>query len=329
MGRLILSILVLLLAACGSRPPVPVSERTAPVLVEGAAAPAAAPAAPRPGYYIVKKGDTLLRIAREHAQDWREMAAWNNLTDPGRLEVGQELRVLPPEGQAVVKPIALSAPVVVSSDPPPAKPAAAPPASAAPLLVPPPGEGEDPQFKRFPKGGKLPYSEQALAQVKAMERNGQPPAKPVEKAAEPAPPAVATGAVAAAPVPGAEKIDWTWPAAGKVIGEFSAGAPGKESNKGIDLAGRLGEPIQAAAAGRVSYVGSLRGYGDFLTVRHDNDFISVYAHTSKIVVKAEQRVEKGQKIAEVGSSDTDQPKLHFEIRRQGTPVDPLRILPAR
>ena len=100
-------------------------------------------------------------------------------------------------------------------------------------------------------------------------------------------------------------------------------------NKGIDLAGRMGEPVQAAGAGKVTYVGSLRGYGDFLVIRHNSDFISVYAHTSKILVKKDQTVNKGQKIAELGSSDADQPKLHFEIRQQSRPVDPLKLLPAR
>jgi lipoprotein NlpD len=129
--------------------------------------------------------------------------------------------------------------------------------------------------------------------------------------------------------PAADSIDWTWPVAGKVISEFVEGGGGKESNKGVDLSGRMGEPIQAAAAGKVNYVGSLRGYGDFLVVHHSSEYISVYAHTSKILVKKDQMVGKGQKIAEIGSSDSDQPKLHFEIRRHGKPVDPLKLLPTR
>jgi lipoprotein NlpD len=271
--------------------------------------PAAAPTVARPGYYLVKKGDTLRRIAQQNGQDYRDIAAWNNLADPSKIEVGQELRVVPPESAAVVNPVAVPPPVVVV------------PESAPPVPV-----GLGGNVKREPRGGKVPYSEQALAQVRAMEggavavaSTARPPDKPGE----------AGGAPAAAAVPGAEAIDWTWPVAGKVISEFVEGGAGKESNKGIDLAGHIGEPIQAAAAGKVNYVGSLRGYGDFLVIHHNSDFISVYANTSKILVKKDQMVAKGQKVAEVGSSDADQPKLHFEIRRQGKPVDPLKLLPAR
>jgi len=317
MRAYLFAMILLALAGCGSRPPVPVADRAAPVVVEaGAAGAATAPAVAgplvaRPGYYIVKKGDTVRRIAQEHGQDHRDVAAWNNMTDPGKIEVGQELRVAPPDGAAVVKPIAVSAPIVVVTD--------------SPSVAPSPG-GDN--VKREPKGGKVAYSDQALAQVRAME--GAPAigqaTKPPEKVADkPATPAAAP----AAAIPGGDAIDWTWPVAGKVLNEFVEGGAGKESNKGIDLAGRTGEPIQAAAAGKVNYVGSLRGYGDFLVVHHNSDFISVYAHTSKILVKKDQTVGKGQKIAEVGSSDADQPKLHFEIRRQGKPVDPLKLLPTR
>ncbi len=323
MRRYLFPIILLALAGCGSRPPAPVGDRAAPVVVEGAPAGAVAapvvagPAVARPGYYIVKKGDTVRRIAQEHGQDYRDVVAWNNMTDPGKIEIGQELRVAPPEGAAVVKPIAMSAPIVVVTD--------APPVAASP--------GGD-HLKREPKGGKVAYSDQALAQVRAMEGGAvaaqavKPLDKPADKSADkPAAPAVAP---AVAAIPGGDTIDWTWPIAGKVLSEFVEGGAGRESNKGIDLAGRTGEPIQAAAAGKVNFVGSLRGYGDFLVVQHQNsEFISVYAHTSKILVKKDQTVAKGQKIAEVGSSDADQPKLHFEIRRQGKPVDPLKLLPAR
>ena len=307
-----------ILAGCGSRPPAPVAEpRSAPVTVEkGARAPGETPTGPREGYYIVKKGDTLRRIAQQHGRDYREIAAWNNMTDPSKIEVGQELRVVPPgatvatgapaatEGAVEVRPIATSSPVVVVSD------------STAPAST------STPTFKREPRGGKVVYSDKALAEVRAMEGGTSiVVAKAGEQPAEK--PATVSGSTAAS------GVDWTWPVAGKVIAEFVEGSGGKESNKGIDIGGRMGEPIQAAAAGKVTYVGSLRGYGDFLVIRHNPEFISVYAHTSKILVKADQTVAKGQKIAEVGSSDADQPKLHFEIRQQSKPVDPLTLLPAR
>jgi lipoprotein NlpD len=275
-----------------------------------AAAPAVA-VLPREGFYVVKKGDTLYRVALDHGLDYKELAAWNNIENASKLEVGQQLRIMPPEGLAVVKPVV--APAVVTM------------AVETPRAV---GHNTD-TLKREPKGGAVPYSEQALAQVRAMEGGAaiakSDPPKPADRPAEK--PAVAS---VPAVVGGDDVVDWTWPAAGKVLAQFAEGGAGKEANKGLDISGRMGEPIQAAAAGKVTYVGSLRGYGDFLVVRHKGDFISVYAHTSKILVKKDQVVGKGQKIAEIGSSDADQPKLHFEIRQQGgKPIDPLKYLPVR
>lgn len=315
--------IVVALAGCASRAPAPMGAPSAPVVVEGgaAAAPAAVPAAPatgREGFYIVKKGDTLRKIAQDHGRDHRQVAAWNNLTDPNKLEVGQELRIAPPDGEAEVRPIVTVAPVVVAPEP------AASTVSGGETL------------KRWPKGGKIAYSETALVQAKALDGAAAPARAPAATPPQPATAGIATAAAATTPAappvpatPPAEAVDWTWPVGGKVISEFVEGGGGKESNKGIDLAGRMGEPVQAAAAGKVTYVGSLRGYGDFLVIRHNSDYISVYAHTSKILVKKDQVVGKGQKIAEVGSSDADQPKLHFEIRQQSRPVDPLKLLPAR
>jgi lipoprotein NlpD len=116
-----------------------------------------------------------------------------------------------------------------------------------------------------------------------------------------------------------------WPAAGALLAGFAEG-----SSKGLDIAGKTGEPVHAAAAGKVILVSNaLRGYGNFVIIKHNNLYLSVYAHNSRILVKEEQTVSKGQKIAEIGSSDADVSKLHFEIRRQGKPVDPARHLPAR
>ncbi len=320
MRRFTVYVVMLFLAACGTRQPVPVADSSAPLPVESAG-PAgtmlgpAGTAGVRAGYYIVKKGDTVRRIAQEHGKDFRDIIAWNNLTDASKIEIGQELRIVPPDGAAVVKPVTSTPPVVVMGGD-----------SMAPGMV----AGSADALKRDPKGGKVPYSPQALAQAKAMDGSAKPADAAIDK------PATSTGAstgtstgTSSAIVPGGEAIDWTWPVAGKLISEFTEGAAGRESNKGIDLAGRMGEPIHAAAAGKVLYVGSLRGYGDFLVVQHNTDFNSVYAHTSKILVKKDQAVTKGQKIAEVGSSDADQSKLHFEIRRQGKPIDPLKLLPTR
>lgn len=118
---------------------------------------------------------------------------------------------------------------------------------------------------------------------------------------------------------------WAWPASGKVIETFE-----EPRNKGIDIAGKEGDPVLAANDGSVVYSGSgLRGYGNLVILKHTDDFVSAYAHNSQILVKQGQAVKRGQRIADMGRTDADQPKLHFEIRQQGKPVDPLKFLPAR
>jgi len=270
-------------AGCASHPPAPVIDRM------GEAAPAAAAVDVPPGFYLVRRGDNLLRISLDHGQDYRDVAAWNKLEDPNKINAGQLLRVVPPEDAVVVKPVA--APVAVDRSTP---------------------AGDGGPLKRAPKGGTEPYSDEALAR---LQQGDTPPsaAKP-EKVVEakPAEAALAT-------------IEWAWPGSGKVIAPFN-----DASNKGIDLAGNGGDPVLAAAAGKVVYAGSgLRGYGKLVIVKHDATFLSAYAHNSAILVSEGQSVARGQKIAEVGSTDADQTKLHFEIRRQGKPVDPSQYLPKR
>jgi lipoprotein NlpD len=121
-----------------------------------------------------------------------------------------------------------------------------------------------------------------------------------------------------------DRLDWAWPAKGKLVGTYSETA----NLKGIDIAGKAGEPVLASATGKVVYAGTgLRGYGKLIIIKHNNTFLSAYAHNREILVKEGQQVTKGQKIAEMGNSDADQVKLHFEIRRLGKPMDPARYLP--
>jgi len=303
----LLGALIALLAGCASHAPAPVEQRDSGSPVTSGklvVATVAGVGEVRPGFYMVKKGDTLYSISLDQGQNYRDIAAWNNLDDPNKIQVGQQLRVSPPEGAtpvAVTKPIAGPAPVEARS-------LGAPSANTDAL-------------KKEPKGGKQPYSEQAWAQAQKPESAPAPVAeKPAEKPADkPAPVAVAPVAV------GDDAVDWTWPATGKVSAGFVEG-----SNKGVDIPGKAGDPVHAAAAGKVTLVSNaLRGYGNLVVIKHNTSYLSVYAHNSKIVVKEGQSVTKGQKIAEVGSSDTDAPKLHFEIRRQGKPVDPAKYLPAR
>ncbi len=122
-----------------------------------------------------------------------------------------------------------------------------------------------------------------------------------------------------------DDIKFAWPAAGSVVDTFD-----EARNKGVGIAGKLGDPVLAAADGKVVYAGAgLRGYGNLVILKHNNSYLTAYAHNQTLLVKEDQTVRQGQKIAEMGSSDADRVKLHFEVRRQGKPVDPLKYLPAR
>ena len=149
-------------------------------------------------------------------------------------------------------------------------------------------------------------------------------------AAAPGRPASAASAAvagASSPQPAATEDDiaWVWPAQGKLIAGFD-----EVKNKGFDIDGKAGDPIIAAGDGRVVYAGAgLRGYGNLIILKHNNTFLTAYAHNQSLLVKEDQSVKKGQKIAEMGNSDADRVKLHFEIRRQGKPVDPARYLPPK
>jgi len=142
-------------------------------------------------------------------------------------------------------------------------------------------------------------------------------------AAKPATPPISTAPPAAAS--GDEDVGWIWPAQGTLLAGFD-----EAKNKGLDIGGKAGDPVLAAADGRVVYAGAgLRGYGNLIILKHNNTYLTAYAHNRTLLVKEDQSVQKGQKIAEMGNSDADRVKLHFEIRRQGKPVDPARYLPAR
>ncbi|MBA6062988.1 MULTISPECIES: peptidoglycan DD-metalloendopeptidase family protein [Pseudomonas] len=156
--------------------------------------------------------------------------------------------------------------------------------------------------------------------------------RPVTAPASSSKPATPAGTVSApvvATVPAAERAvgGWTWPANGVLIGKFASNG---SLNKGIDIAGDLGQPVFAASDGAVVYAGSgLRGYGELIIIKHSDTYVSAYGHNRRLLVREGQQVKAGQSIAEMGSTGTDRVKLHFEIRRQGKPVDPLQFLPRR
>lgn len=323
--------LATLLAGCMTRPPAPVIER-APLPATRPAPPAPpvaaaarAPQAPPAPTYTVKRGDTLYQIALDQGLDYRELAAWNNIENVNVIRVGQVLVLAAPgasEGGVVTAPLVTTAPVAPSTETP-----------AAPPLPPASGRANTATYKTEPKAIKVPYSEQALAQL--QQGASLPPLAAAAPEVRPLPapaiaPPSATGALPARPdaarVPEIDddNLGWVWPTAGKVVAGFSESA----NLKGIDIAGKAGQPVVASAAGKVVYAGSgLRGYGKLVIVKHNATFLSAYAHNRQIVVKEGQQVAKGQKIAEMGDSDSDQVKLHFEIRRLGKPVDPVKFLP--
>jgi lipoprotein NlpD len=298
------SVLCLLAACTTTKNSAPVMERNADgQMVEVSRTPAAvAPVAAvpsGPGYYTVKKGDTLSHIALDNGQNYRDLVTWNNLANPNDIKVDQVLRVLPPDAAGGVQ---------VASVPTTDTGVRAPLTPATPVI----------SNKSGPRGDKRPYSEATLAEL--QKPDAVAPA-PVSTA-----PSVASASVAdraAETGPSDETISWMWPADGKLSGPY------EESKKGIDIAGKSGQQVVAAASGKVLYAGTMRGYGNLVIVKHSNSLLSAYAHNRAILVKEGQTVAKGQAIAEMGDSDTDSVKLHFEVRQQGKPVDPSKFLPAR
>ena len=311
MRRLALGIAFLALAGCAARGPAPVVERAAPTPppVVDLPAPTPEPAIEKPvPTHVVKRGETLASIALQHGLEYRELAAWNNIVNPNRLEVGRVLVLQAPAGS-----------------PPVAAPVTTPLATgAAPIEARPLANTQTAKVE--PRASKVPYSDRALSQMNAAESGASPLSGDAPPPIAPTPGPVPGPGPAPAPEKAAgtdkEDIDWTWPVKGRVLAPFS------ETSKGMDIGGRKGAPVLAAAGGRVIYADAgVRGYGKLIIIKHNDTWVSAYAHNENILVKEQQDVRKGQKIAEMGSSDTDQVKLHFEVRRQGKPVDPAKIFP--
>ncbi|HSW15903.1 MAG TPA: peptidoglycan DD-metalloendopeptidase family protein [Ramlibacter sp.] len=301
------------MAGCASstRAPAPVEDRSAATRVQPGTVATETPArlppgaenAGKPGYYTVRPGDTLIRVALESGQNWRDIVRWNSIDNPNRIEVGQVLRIVAPVSSAPAEAAASRSATSPSATPSGVTSAPVAPASVAQASPLPPASAA------------LPASAAASGPMPEA-----PPRPPVVAAAPPA-----TGAPA---VPAAdEDVAWSWPAPGNttVLTGFD-----EIKNKGFDIAGKTGDPVLASADGRVVYAGAgLRGYGNLVILKHNNTYLTAYAHNQTLLVKEDQTVRKGQKIAEMGSSDADRVKLHFEIRRQGKPVDPARYLQAR
>lgn len=293
-----------LLAGCAS------SGQRAPIVERGAAAGKNTArifsvSDNRPKVYVVQKGDTLFGIAFNYGLDYRELAEMNGIQDPNLIQVGQQINLFSaPVGTAVV---AESRPVQVK---------------VAPLV------------KEQPKVVKYAYSEAAVAQAEAVQN--QPDAaertapakvesKPVAESRPETKPETKPESRQESAEGGDDALEWSMPTKGKVVGSFSEAG----NRKGVDIAGTLGQSVLASAPGKVVYSGSgLRGYGKLLIIKHNKTYISAYAHNDKLLVKEGESVTRGQKIAEMGNSDSEsgQVKLHFEVRRFGKPVDPANYL---
>lgn len=302
-----LAIVAGILAGCaGTRSAAPVVDRS-PVSRSEPVKPKLSSTDKR-GYYTVKKGDTLYRIALEFGQNYRDLVVWNSLTSSDDIKIDQVLRVLPPESGAGQEN-SQTASVAPGSG-----------VEVRPLGSVQPNTGST--NKTMPRGDKRPYSETTLAEVQKQDGTTAPvsgsdsakagAAKPEDRAPD-----------SSSRSDAEDSVEWIWPAEGKVVAEFNAG------RKGIDIAGKLGQPVLAAGSGTVLYAGRMRGYGNLVIVKHTGNLLSAYAHGKTILVKEGQTVSRGQKIAEMGNSDTDSVKLHFEIRQQGRPADPMKFLPSR
>ncbi len=250
----------------------------------------------KPGYYTVKPKDTLIAIGLETGQSHKDIARWNNLDNPNKIEVGQVLRVIPPSAAntaPATEGVAVSKPVVASVVTPVTAVAVAPVTPAAP--------------------GK------ATAASAPAATNAPPASAPVAAIAAP------TASTAAS---ADDDLGWIWPTSGPLLASFDEG-----KTKGIDLGGAAGDPVVAAADGRVIWAaageGTMRHYGNLIIVQHNKTYLTAYANNSTLLVKEDQRIKKGQKIAEMGNSGTDRVKLHFELRRMGIAVDPAKYLPTR
>jgi lipoprotein NlpD len=304
------------MAACASpRAPAPITERTSvPSPVVSKPAEPARPSAPvvktpreadARGFYTVKRGDTLIHISLEFGQNYRDIISWNNLANPNDIKVDQVLRVLPPEGSTVaagVQTVPVPTGAATESRPLGSAANSANTSSAGAM-------------KTTPHGEKRPYSEAALAELQKADTLAPAPVAKAETPQKPLDRAPENGED--------EAVSWMWPTQGKILGPFD------EAKRGIDIAGNSGQDVLAAADGKVSYATSIRGYGNLVIIKHTNNLLSAYAHNKTILVKENQTVTKGQKIAEMGNTDSDAVKLHFEIRQQGKPVDPAKFLPGR
>jgi lipoprotein NlpD len=335
----VIAIVAALLAACSSNQPAPVVDLSSTPAESAANDAAVRKPASTGGTYHVVRGDTLYAIAFRNGVDFRELAVWNGIEPPYRIYAGQDLRLGPPaadgsgaRGPTAAAATSVHAPAVAAAPAAPSGPAAQNGKQAAT------GAG---MFEDVPATPPAPAREEATsasAAAPARSESADVLAAPAVAAAAPPP---ARGTVAEAPVKpgpppkgpdegavnGAGGLVWRWPGKGPLIGSFVAG---DQTRQGIDIGGTAGDPVLAAADGEVVYSGNgLLGYGELIIVKHNASFLSAYGHNRKRLVQEGDRIKSGQQIAEMGSSASARDELHFEIRKNGKPVNPIDYLPAR
>ena len=257
--------------------------------------------------YTVRKGDTMFLIAYITGLDTKELAALNNMKEPYSLSVGQTLKVSNGRSsaapQAVAKTTSVAQPMQATTQP----------GATEPTITYTPGANGT----QYGSDGTI------TGPIKASVGGTPPSNAPLTtQVQQPTSQAMTTETA-----PAVSNVAWRWPTSGNVIQGFSNSDGG---NKGIDISGSRGQAVNAAAGGRVVYSGNaLRGYGNLIIIKHNDDFLSAYAHNDSILVKDQQEVKAGQQIAKMGSTGTNGVKLHFEIRYKGKSVDPTRYLPRR
>ncbi len=249
------------------------------------------------GFYTVRRGDTLYSVAWQYGEDFKQIARWNDIKAPFIIYPGQKLRLIPPKYK---------------------KPTTVKFAKSTPKKIP-------PQKSLQQKSSKNKST--LLSQKSSVSKSSsQVSSKTAQATSKPKlTPAQLRWREKKRKLALKQKLVWKWPTRGKVITTFSLSHPGR---KGINIAGRKGQSIKAAASGTVVYSGQgLRGYGNLIIIKHNEDYFSAYAHNHKIYIKEKQKVKIGQHIADMGSTDAERNMLHFEIRKNGTPLNPIKFLP--
>ena len=288
--------LLLALVACADNPQAPIEERSA-----GRGSTASKTAAAKPDYgkplivgpsYRVRLGDTLYAIAFRLGMDFQTLAAMNGIEKPYIIQPGQTIKTVRPRSSiksASAKPVASSTKTTKTTK------TTTTPKTTTPTIVKSAASGKTAP-KATPKA-TVPKTQSTASP--SSNSNSRKTLGPVRK--------------------------WRWPSAGRVVRSYSTNL-----HKGIDISGRRGDAVSAVAAGIVVYAGTgVTGYGALLIVKHNDEYLSAYGHNDALLVEEGAYVKAGQRIARVGSSGTDTVKLHFEIRRNGKPVDPLKLLPKR